>query len=94
MSASSQTEYPILEATDSISVNSQSEYQPANQQVTPLQSHNVKYNPINGGKFTKHSDFVEFSIRPQRNCYIDGSKTVLNLKFKALPDDRMLDSWI
>jgi hypothetical protein len=86
MSASSSTEYPILEATDSISVNSQTEYQPANQQVTPLQSHSVKYNPVNGGKFTKHSDFIQFSIRPQKNCYIDGSKTVLNLKFKALPD--------
>ena len=86
MSASSQTEFPILEATDSISVNSQTEYQPANQQVTPLQSHSVKYNPVNGGKFTKHSDFIQFSIRPQKNTYIDGSKTVLNLKFKALPD--------
>ena len=86
MSASSQTEFPILEATDSISVNSQTLFQAANQQVTPLQSHSVKYNPVNGGKFTKRSDFIQFSIRPQKNCYIDGSKTVLNLKFKALPD--------
>ena len=86
MSASSQTEFPILESTESISVNSQTELQPSNQQVTPLATSSVKYNPINGGKFTKNSDFVEFSIRPQRNCYIDGSKTVLNLKFKALPD--------
>jgi len=86
MSASSSTEYPILEATDSISVNSQTEYQPANQQVTPLASSSVKYNPVNGGKFTKKSDFISFQIRPQRNTYIDGSKTVLNLKFKALPD--------
>ena len=86
MSASSQTEYPILEATDSISVNSQTLFQAANQQVTPLASSSVKYNPVNGGKFTKRSDFIQFSIRPQKNCYIDGSKTVLNLKFKALPD--------
>lgn len=86
MSASSSTEFPILESTESISVNSQTEYQPANQQVTPLQSHSVKYNPVNGGKFTKKSDFISFQIRPQKNTYIDGSKTVLNLKFKALPD--------
>ncbi len=86
MSASSQTEYPILEATESISVNSQTEYQPSNQQVTPLASHSVKYNPVNGGKFTKKSDFISFQIRPQKNTYIDGSKTVLNLKFKAKPD--------
>jgi len=86
MSASSQTEYPILEATDSISVNSQTEYQPANQQVTPLAVNSVKYNPVNGGKFTKKSDFMSFQIRPQKNTYIDGSKSVLNLKFKAKPD--------
>ena len=86
MSASSQTEFPILEATDSISINSQTLFQAANQQVTPLASSSVKYNPVNGGKFTKRSDFIQFSIRPQKNCYIDGSKTVLNLKFKALPD--------
>ena len=86
MSASSQTEYPILESTESISVNSQTLFTPANQQVTPLASSSVKYNPVNGGKFTKKSDFISFQIRPQKNTYIDGSKTVLNLKFKAKPD--------
>ena len=67
-------------------MNSQTLFQAANQQVTPLASSSVKYNPVNGGKFTKRSDFIQFSIRPQKNCYIDGSKTVLNLKFKAKPD--------
>jgi len=86
MSASSATEYPVLQPTDSISVNEQTEYQPANQPVQPEQSHSVKYNPVNGNNFTKDSDYIQFTIRPQARTWLDGSKTTLNLKFKALPD--------
>ena len=86
MSASSATEYPILQPTDSISVNEQTEYQPANQPVQPEQSHRVKYNPVNGNNFTKNSDYIQFTIRPQARTWLDGSKSTLNLKFKALPN--------
>jgi len=86
MSASSQTEYPVLEPTESISVNEQTQYQPANQPVQPQQSHAVRYNPVNGGVFTKNSEYIEFTIRPQHNTWLDGSKTTLNLKFQAKPD--------
>jgi hypothetical protein len=86
MSASSATEYPVLQPTDSISVNEATEYQPANQPVQPEQSHSVKYNPVNGNLFTKNSDFIQFTIRPQARTWLDGSKSTLNLKFKALPD--------
>jgi len=85
MSASSQTEFPVLPATESISVNEQTQYQPANQPVQPQMSHSVKYNPVNGGVFTKNSDYIEFTIRPQAGVWLDGSKTVLNLKFQAKP---------
>ena len=85
MSASSQTEYPVLQATDSISVNEQTQYQPQNQPIQPQMSHSVRYNPVNGGVFTKNNDYIEFTIRPQAGVYLDGSKTTLNLKFKALP---------
>ena len=85
MSASSQTEYPVLPATDSISVNEQTQYQPQNQPIQPQMSHSVRYNPVNGGVFTKSNDYIEFTIRPQAGAYLDGSKTTLNLKFKALP---------
>lgn len=84
MSASSQTEYPVLPATDSISVNEQTQYQPQNQPIQPQMSHSVRYNPVNGGVFTKSNDYIEFTIRPQAGVYLDGSKTTLNLKFKAL----------
>ena len=86
MSASSATEYPVLQPTDSISVNEQTEYQPANQPVQPEQSHSVKYNPVNGNSFTKNSQYIQFTIRPQARTWLDGSKTTLNLKFKALPN--------
>lgn len=85
MSASSSVEYPVLQPTESISVNEQTEFQPANQPVQPEQSHSVKYNPVNGNSFTKNSDFIAFQIRPQARTWLDGSKTTLNLKFKALP---------
>jgi len=86
MSASSQTEYPTLEPTESISVNEQTQYQPANQPVQPQQSHAVRYNPVNGGVFSKNSEYIEFTIRPQHNTWLDGSKTTLNLKFQAKPN--------
>jgi hypothetical protein len=86
MSASSSVEYPVLQPTESISVNEQTEYQPANQPVQPEQAHAVKYNPVNGNSFTKNSDYIQFTIRPQARTWLDGSKTTLNLKFKALPD--------
>jgi hypothetical protein len=86
MSASSQVEYPTLEPTESISVNEQTQYQPANQPVQPQQSHSVRYNPVNGGVFTKNSEYIEFTIRPQHNTWLDGSKTTLNLKFQAKPN--------
>ena len=41
MSASSQTEYPVLQATDSISVNEQTQYQPQNQPIQPQMSRTV-----------------------------------------------------
>ena len=86
MSASSQTEYPVLEPTESISVNEQTQYQPANQPVQPQQSHSVRYNPVNGGVFSKNSEYIEFTIRPQHNTWLDGSKTTLNLTFQAKPE--------
>ena len=85
MSASSQTEYPVLEPTESISVNEAVLYQPSNQPVQPQQSHSVRYNPVNGGVFSKNSEYIEFTIRPQHNTWLDGSKTTLNLKFQAKP---------
>ena len=80
MSASSQTEFPVLPATESISVNEQTQYQPANQPVQPQMSHSVKYNPVNGGVFTKNSDYIEFTIRPQAGVWLDGSKSVIKFE--------------
>ena len=86
MSASSSVEFPVLQPTESISVNEQTEYQPGNQPVQPEACASIKYNPVNGNSFTKDSDYIQFTIRPQARTWLDGSKTTLNLKFKALPD--------
>ena len=64
------------------------EYLAARQAVQALKDCHVKYNPTNGGVYTKKSDFIEFRLNPQQSSWIDGTHTRLNLQYKPLPVTR------
>ena len=61
------------------------EYLAARQSVQALKDCHVKYNPVNGGVYTKKSGYIEFRLNPQQSSWIDGTHTRLNLQYKPLP---------